>query len=289
MPGSTDRRRKLYEGVIRFSDGTVDEFQQSLVKIARWLDDEVRNLAVGLDLAEGKFVTSSAAIARVTLMRHQIDELLAKSGYTQRVGSFLSEYPALQRHVEHAWNASGLPPGLRAIDADALRAIAGAQFDAFANIGKTGIEQVKRSLFLAVAGGSKFESFGRDLRELLLSDSSLRDAAGKGMFRHAATLARTTISELHATMSNNLAAQAGIDRFEFIGPLVSTSRPFCIAHRGKTYTRAQIAKMDNGQTGRGTVLVARGGFNCNHQWMPVIVEDEIAPPTTPETSQQVAA
>jgi len=177
MPGNTDRRRKLFEGVIRFSDGTVDEFQQSLVKIARWLDDEVRALAVTLDLQAGRFLTTSPNLARAVGMRHQIDVLLA----------------------------------------------------------------------------------------------------------------RTAISELHATMSNNLAAQAGIKHFEYVGPLVSTSRQFCIAHRGKVYTRAQIAKMDNGQTGKGTVLVARGGYNCNHQWMPVIVEDEIVPPSTPETPSQVAA
>jgi len=268
-------RATLWEGVIRFTDGTVKRYQKDLVRIASSLDGEIKALAMKLESAAGNLIANTENLGRVVDMRNQIDILLANSGYTGATSSFLSQYPDLQQHVEHAWNASGLPQGLRSIDSAALRAISGAQFDSFANIGKTGAEQLKRALMLGVAGGQSFETLGRDLKEILLGDPTLIDKAGKGMFRHAATLARTAISELHSTMTNNLAVQAGIKRFEYVGPLVSTSRQFCIQRRGKEYSIEQIRQMDNGQTGKGTVFIARGGFNCNHQWMPVVNEDDI--------------
>ena len=58
-------------------------------------------------------------------------------------------------------------------------------------------------------------------------------------------------------------------RYQAAGPLDQLNRPFCRklqaeSNGGKTWTRAEIDAMDNGQI--PNVFTSFGGFNCRHQW-----------------------
>lgn len=64
------------------------------------------------------------------------------------------------------------------------------------------------------------------------------------------------------------ALQAGNDPdtlFVYLGPDDDKTRPFCHAHVGKVYDRAEIDKMDNGQL--DNVFLTGGGYNCRHSWI----------------------
>jgi hypothetical protein len=66
------------------------------------------------------------------------------------------------------------------------------------------------------------------------------------------------------------AVQAGDDPdtpFAYMGPVDSVTRPFCLQHVGKVYTRAQIDELDNGQL--GDVFLTGGGYGCRHQFVEV--------------------
>jgi hypothetical protein len=66
------------------------------------------------------------------------------------------------------------------------------------------------------------------------------------------------------------ALQAGDDPetpFAYFGPADEKTRPFCLLHVGKVYTRAEIDQMDNGQI--DNVFLTGGGYNCRHTWIEV--------------------
>lgn len=66
------------------------------------------------------------------------------------------------------------------------------------------------------------------------------------------------------------ALQAGDEpetRFAFMGPVDAKTRPFCLKHVGKVYTREEIDQMDNGQI--DNVFLTAGGWNCRHQWIEI--------------------
>jgi hypothetical protein len=68
------------------------------------------------------------------------------------------------------------------------------------------------------------------------------------------------------------AEELGADRFIYLGPSDGRNRPFCADKVGKTFTREEIALLDNGQ---GLDVMTRcGGWGCRHHWraMPLAYE-----------------
>lgn len=92
----------------------------------------------------------------------------------------------------------------------------------------------------------------------------------------AETLASTSISSFYRTINDKGYKIIEDDlpgfevRYNYDGPLDKITRPFCVklerlSKTGKTWTRAEISKMSNGQL--PNVLVTGGGFNCRHQFV----------------------
>jgi len=90
-----------------------------------------------------------------------------------------------------------------------------------------------------------------------------------GKFRfQARTITETALGAFDTTAVLIEAEKAGIDKFKYFGP--PAERPFCShllaeSKAGKTWTRAEIESMDNGQG--LPVLYYRGGYNCRHSWV----------------------
>jgi ribosomal protein L16/L10AE len=55
-------------------------------------------------------------------------------------------------------------------------------------------------------------------------------------------------------------------RYLYMGPNDEKTRIFCevMLRRNKAWTRAELAQLDNGQTGKGSVMTCAGGYNCRH-------------------------
>lgn len=74
------------------------------------------------------------------------------------------------------------------------------------------------------------------------------------------------------------ALQAGDDDttvFAYMGPADNKTRPFCLEHLGRVYTRADLDQLDNGQL--DNVFLTGGGYNCRHVWMEVSKFSELYP------------
>lgn len=68
-------------------------------------------------------------------------------------------------------------------------------------------------------------------------------------------------------------------KYAYDGPHDSLNRPFCDELKtqggaGRTWTRAEIDAMDNGQI--PNVFLSCGGYRCRHQWRVALAEDAIA-------------
>jgi hypothetical protein len=90
------------------------------------------------------------------------------------------------------------------------------------------------------------------------------------------SLADTAISSFYRNITDTGFQKIEADlpgfkiRYTYDGPLDKLNRPFCLrverlARTGKSWTREEINKMNNGQL--PNVFVSGGGFRCRHQWM----------------------
>lgn len=94
-----------------------------------------------------------------------------------------------------------------------------------------------------------------------------------GVQNHIArTITKTGSDAITQAKRINDALEAGIEYFKYIGP--APERKFCREHYNKVYSKAEIEQMDNGQG--LPVLYYAGGYNCHHQWVGVIKDEDAA-------------
>lgn len=99
------------------------------------------------------------------------------------------------------------------------------------------------------------------------------DRLGNNLRRYASTYAVDSLNQFSSTLTITTANEQGIDRFEYYGDLILDSRDFCRQHVDKVYDRDEIKKIWEGEwAGKapGDPFVVRGGYNCRHQWLPIV-------------------
>lgn len=103
------------------------------------------------------------------------------------------------------------------------------------------------------------------------------DRAGNSLRRYAYQMVQDSIMQHSAGIAIETAKEIGAEEFEYFGTIVGDSRPWCITHLGKTYSRDEIEQLweENNWAGKapGDPFVVRGGYNCRHHWLPVIDKD----------------
>ena len=113
----------------------------------------------------------------------------------------------------------------------------------------------------AVAGAT------RVIRDRLLginTTASLRDLTNKTV--------ESAVMKFDGAFIAGKAARAGIEKFEYAGGTVETTRPFCADLDGSTLTREEIDDIWAGSwAGKedGDPMIVRGGYNCRHFFIPV--------------------
>jgi len=101
------------------------------------------------------------------------------------------------------------------------------------------------------------------------------DRLGNNLRRYASTYAVDSLNQFSSTLTITTANEQGIDRFEYYGDLILDSRQFCREHVDKIYDRDEIKKIWEGEwAGKapGDPFIVRGGYNCRHQWLPIVEE-----------------
>lgn len=98
------------------------------------------------------------------------------------------------------------------------------------------------------------------------------DRVGRNMRRYASQMVQDSLMQFDAAVSMKTAKESGADKFEYFGGLVDDSRDWCIRHVGKVYTQDEINELwaENAWQGKadGDPMIVRGGYNCQHHWLP---------------------
>lgn len=99
---------------------------------------------------------------------------------------------------------------------------------------------------------------------------SLRDTAIRTV--------ESSVMAFDGAFAAGVSARAGVEKWTYSGGIIGTSREFCKAHVGNTYTREEIDSIwSGGWSGKepGDPFVVKGGYNCLHYWVPVEPDEQV--------------
>lgn len=138
----------------------------------------------------------------------------------------------------------------------------------------TAERRVKALAIAAVASGRSLPAFKRDMISIIKGDAG-RLGIIESYFQ---TNANTAFAEFDRSLSLELADKYGMNNVIWSGPKLTTSRPFCLARKGKVFSRAELEAMDKlkwqGKVPGQSTLRSAGGYNCSD--ILLWITDELA-------------
>ena len=133
------------------------------------------------------------------------------------------------------------------------------------------VRKEQRKLRKLVKTGAKGAAVAAVQQSIKSKLGNINTAASVGT--RMSTLVDDVVGEFNGTFSKARAASKNIDMFEYVGGIMSTSRPFCISMVGSRLSEEDIQNIWDGEhwAGKepGDPFVVRGGYNCRHYWVPI--------------------
>lgn len=226
-----------------------------------------------LDLEPGGAIKQTAANVRIirslpTIFR----QALSASGYDGLIAQFLSSFDGGLTTFEEILNqiTDGYkikPVVFTAKDRNYFDAVKEATSINIEDVVDSAASSARRNVMFTV-GGQPFDQTAVEVAERLsVSLGEARTLAATGI----STFYRTIADNGFETIDEALKPSGRQLEYTYYGPPAGDPliRPFCKrlmsqAAGGKTWSRAQIDAMDNGQL--PDCFRTAGGFNCRHQW-----------------------
>ena len=239
-----------------------------IIKQADKLEVAGNAVVKGLESALSKFeklviadsgklaVTNSTEIA---LAKENIKKLLVESGYYKEVGNLVNkEYQSAANESYKAYK-SMYDKSLQFSDKSLAELNITKQLDLnkFNMIADNAVEKINSGLIEL--------QYGTITQKELVTE--LIGKATGTAYNQAKTQVHTGLQGYYRASNVNLAKDAGIDKYEYVGPLDDKTRVFCADHVGEVKTIEEWDSLDNGQI--TPVSIYGGGYNCRHQLVGV--------------------
>jgi hypothetical protein len=247
-----------------------------IIKQADKLATAGDTVVTGLESALAKFerlvIADSSKLvvansAEIALAKENIKKLLVDSGYYEQVGVLINKDYQAAINESHKAYKSMTGKSFRFSDKSLSQLNITKQLDLnkFGVIANDAVEKISSGLIEL--------QFGTVTQEELVT-SLIGKATGVAL-NQAKTQVHTGLQGYYRASNVNLAKDAGIEKFEYVGPSDSVTRDFCLDHVGEIMTMEEWDALDNGQL--SPVSIFGGGYNCRHQLIGV-TEDEKASP-----------
>ena len=193
-------------------------------------------------------------------LANQLSQLLDESGYAATLEGYARDFEQSVADVRKQLTAAGISVKLTQADLALIEEVE--------RISVAGL-RIKADEFILKLEGEVMNAAlsGQTVGETTARLSAMAESELVAN-HHIQTLADTSITRFNRQMIVKKAEEAGVDKYEYVGLIIETSRDFCRKWIGQILTKDEINALDNGQT--SNVMTDGGGFNCMHLWRPVV-------------------
>lgn len=230
-----------------------DTFALQLATTMRKLE---RNLT---DFIQANQITGTVDTA---LARQQIEQILVQSGYYETTGALLNEgYQAVVDDSAELYNKLyGKNFQFQDVSLQQLQALKNLDLEQYTQLAGQAVTEINRALTDLQFGSINFSQAFSIIREQVVDK----------LERYAGTWLTTGLSGIYRESSITLALDNDIKKFQYVGTIIATSRPFCKKHLGEVKTIEEWNTLDNGQL--APISTYMGGWNCRHSFIGVVEE-----------------
>lgn len=249
-------------------ESQLDLNEERIDAVMQSLNRRVSSLVSKLETDGDLIISDAVTIQRAENMRSEIVSLFGE--YNEEVRRVTEEYDTVAQYVRESLESAGIPVEFTQVDADILQAFSDDAFNELIALGNQTATEIGSMVYTNAISGGKLSDTIEGVEQLLIGKT---DKRGRPMANYAKTIANTKYMEIDATLTKKKAEEAGIDEFRYAGSLINDSRDWCVKHKDKVLTSAEIEGWaDESWQGKspGNPFSARGGYNCRHRWIPVV-------------------
>lgn len=274
-------------------DGSVDKFNSNIPKIQRQILDEIELISKKLKTGPGGNIKRSAENLKLLgELRNKINKIIRSPEYKGLVKEFAETFGKVSKlQNEYFLNLSKTyNPGavLQELQVQTVKSVLDSLFESgvSTNIGSKVVDILR----VNITSGAKFSDLNNQMREYLTTTK-----AGDGaLVKYSKQITTDSLNQFSRSYLNISAGDLGYSWRRYTGSLIATSRPFCEACVKKKYLftgeypallrgdfkefREADGKI-NPKTKLPEGMIAgtnpenfdtyAGGYQCNHQTIPV--------------------
>lgn len=256
------------ERLISLANSATDNFYDAMLRSeSRLLDRMTKLISNAPDLQS---ISVKARLRWYMENAESTARMLRASGFKEAANGYMVALKEIAEQAAITMRAAS-NAGFTNVPDEFVKFIQGRTYEHLSFLGKQAVEKIDATLLEMIVGG---HSRGAMLAELKSEiTGSYPWGKKQGLFKwHAGTYVRTASQRTAQMFMNYQAERYELNDFLYTGPLDANTRPFCrrLMVSGRTYTRAEIDRMNNRQT--RDVYATCGGYNCRHKWVVVSAE-----------------
>jgi len=245
----------------------LDDMESLIADAISRLDRRIALLVAKLETDGELIVSDQVNLDRAKLMR---SEIIAEFDiYNEASTTVTSQYAVIGPDLKKRFKTAGIDLSFTDVDASIVTDWANDANLSMVSLGQQTAAGVGNIVYSTTVSGGNLDDMLLQISQLLVGGV---DKAGRPLVNHAKTIATTKYMEIDAVMTKRKAEEAGIERFRYYGSLISDSRDWCVHHVNKVFTKEEINAWEGKSwSGKapGDPFVARGGWNCRHNFTPV--------------------
>jgi hypothetical protein len=187
----------------------------------------------------------------IALARQDVERMLLDSGAYEVVRQDTAYQAYLKNAQELYQETYGKKFSYNPVSINEMDAIRKKDFADFFSQTETSRDKIASVIFNNRVGAMSYKD----------AIAAIKDSVD-GASRYAKTFVETAQTAFSRIANQNLAESAGIEKFEYVGPMDTITREFCAAHIGEVKTLEEWDELSNGQI--DPVSIYAGGYRCRH-------------------------